>query len=76
MENQTPSQAEHIIGKFGSLGALSRALGHRHASTVQGWRERGFIPAPQQLAVLEAARANGIDLTPADFFPAESKAAE
>ena len=47
---------------------MARALGHRHASTVQGWKERGVIPARRANEVLDAARSLGIDLEPADFF--------
>lgn len=37
-------------------------------STVQGWKEVGLIPARHQQAVLDAAHAKGIPLSPADFF--------
>lgn len=60
--------AEHIISKFGGLSATARALGHKHPTTVQGWRESGIIPARQQPLVLAAARAQGLDIGPADFF--------
>jgi len=60
--------ARFIINKFGGLTAMARALGHRNVSTVQGWRQRGVIPARQQPLVLEAARNLGIDVTPEDFF--------
>ncbi len=60
--------AERIIEKFGGISAMAQALGHRHPTTVQGWKERGYIPARQQNEVLRAARDLGIDLAPADFF--------
>ena len=60
--------AEPIIAKFGGLSAMAAALGHRNPSTVQGWKERGIIPARQQPLVLQAARRLGIDLSPADFI--------
>ncbi len=62
------NQAEHIISKFGGLAALSRALGHKHPTTVQGWKERGVIPARQQADVLAAAQELGLALSPEDFF--------
>ena len=62
------TQAERIIERFGGLSALARAMGHKHVTTVQGWKERGYIPARQQDDVLEAAQREKIDLTPADFF--------
>jgi hypothetical protein len=37
-------------------------------STVQGWKERGFIPVRQQDEILNKARANNIDLSAEDFF--------
>lgn len=57
------TQAERVIRKFGGLTALSKALGHQNPTTVQGWKERGFIPVRQQGAVLAAARAKGIELS-------------
>lgn len=50
---------------------MARALGHKYSTTVQGWRGRGYIPSRQQQAVLNAARAAGITLAPADFFEVE-----
>lgn len=66
------TQAEHIIGMFGGVTALSRALGHRHPTTVQGWKERGFIPSPQHEAVLTAGREVNLTITPDDFFHTSS----
>lgn len=48
---------------------LSRVLDHAIApSTIQGWIQRGRIPATRQADVLSAAAAAGITLAPADFF--------
>ncbi|MGE4528116.1 MAG: carph-isopro domain-containing protein [Rhodospirillaceae bacterium] len=33
-----------LVKAFGGLSAMARALGHAHASTVQGWAARGAIP--------------------------------
>lgn len=63
------NQAEQIIQRFGGLSALAKALGGIPVSTVQGWKERGIIPAGRQADVLNAARSNGVALEPADFFP-------
>jgi hypothetical protein len=62
------TQAERIIGMFGGVTALSRALGHKHPTTVQGWKARGFIPSPQHNAVLTAGLENSVLITPGDFF--------
>lgn len=65
------TQAERIISKFGGITALSKALGHKFPSTVQGWKERGFIPADRQEEVIAAGRAQApaIELTGPDFLP-------
>lgn len=46
---------------------MARRLAIPH-TTVAKWLERGYIPASHQQRVLDAARADGIGLTPADFF--------
>lgn len=60
--------AENIIQRFGGLTAMSKAMGHKNVSTVQGWRIRGVIPARQQPEVLRVAQELGIPITPNDFF--------
>lgn len=60
--------AERVIEKCGGIRALSRLLGHRHPTTVQGWKERKVIPSRQQSQVLEAARGAGVELNLVDFF--------
>jgi D-beta-D-heptose 7-phosphate kinase/D-beta-D-heptose 1-phosphate adenosyltransferase len=60
--------AQRIIARFGGVTALARALGQRNPTTVQGWKQRGLIPARRQQQVLDAAQALGISLTPRDFF--------
>lgn len=62
------TQAQHIISIFGGAVHLARALGHKHSSTVQGWKSRGVIPASQQQIVLELGRDLGVDISPEDFF--------
>ena len=52
---------------------MAAALGHRHPSTVQGWRDRGYIPANRQQEVLDRARELSIPLQPADFFDSEEE---
>ncbi|MGP3725910.1 carph-isopro domain-containing protein [Cereibacter sphaeroides] len=53
---------------------MARACG-RPVSTVQSWKDRGSIPDEHKRPVLNAALANGIALTPAQFFPTEQKGA-
>ena len=62
------TQAQYIIDRFGGNSALARALGHKFPSTVQRWKDSGFIPSRHHQAVLDAARVRGIELTPDDFF--------
>lgn len=62
------SQAERVINKFGGLGATARACRHKNASTVQGWKERGWIPQERQAEVIEAARREGVDVSVEDFI--------
>lgn len=39
---------------------MARALGHKNASTVQGWVERNRVPTWHVEAIQEAARERGI----------------
>lgn len=61
------SQADRIIDKFGGINAMARALGHKNASTVQGWKERGAIPSKQHVAVWEAAKIHNIEMDLSEF---------
>lgn len=60
--------ARFVVDRFGSIGKLAAALGHKHRSTVQKWLEVGYIPAKHQIKVLAAAQDNGIVLTPAHLI--------
>ena len=67
------NQAQRIIGRFGGLTAMARALGHKNPTTVQGWKLRGVIPPKQQQKVLDAGQSLPEPLTPADFFEATAQ---
>jgi len=67
------TQAEHIISKFGGLTALAKALGHKHPSTVQGWKSRGFIPPRHYPAIRNAAERLGQELSANDFVQFEEQ---
>lgn len=54
--------AVRVIDKFGGLTAMSRALGHEHCTTVQGWRDSGRIPNWRWPEINEAAKREKIDL--------------
>jgi hydroxyethylthiazole kinase-like uncharacterized protein yjeF len=70
--------AQKIIALFGGVRPTARLLS-RHGdkrvppTTVQGWVDRGVIPAARQNDVLKAAKAEGIDLEPGDFFAIQEK---
>lgn len=55
-----PLKAGPVLEAFGGLRPLAQALGIT-ASTVQGWKQRGVIPGARAGAILEAARARGIE---------------
>ncbi|MGZ9812622.1 hypothetical protein ACXN5S_19330 [Pseudoroseicyclus sp. H15] len=69
------SPAECVIRKCGGVAATAR-LCNRHPTRVSRWPKPrdvaggggGFIPSPVQQELLTNARANGIPLTPEDFF--------
>jgi hypothetical protein len=59
---------DKIIATFGGQANLARALG-LPARTVTAWAERGAIHDKHKPGILNAARANSLPLTEADFFP-------
>lgn len=61
-----------IITKLGGLSVVAKALGHRNVTTVQGWVDRGVIPARRQREVLELAESVGFDIGPDDLIPTHS----
>jgi hypothetical protein len=72
--------AKHVIDKCGGFDAVAEMLGC-HVSRVYRWTyppERGgtggIIPSGRQVKLLKAARARGIELGPADFFPKDQAA--
>lgn len=58
-----------IIEKFGGTRKFAAAL-DLPPSTVQSWKDTGRIPSKHQQAVLDRARENNVELSPADFFEA------
>ena len=53
------NKADELILVFGGLTKTSRALGHKHCTTVQGWRESGNIPDWRKDEILRAAEDIG-----------------
>ncbi len=60
-----------VIGKFGGVRPLARALGHPNPSTVQGWWVRRRIPWALVERVIEAGDQRGITIELGDFLPTE-----
>jgi uroporphyrinogen-III synthase len=74
-----PAPAQAVIAAFGGIRPMAHKLGVA-VSTVQGWKERGIIPANRRDQVLEAAAVAGIEVDEAAFAsaarPARSRRAE
>lgn len=52
---------------FGGTRKAARAM-NKKASTIQSWKKAGIIPAKHQPDVLAAGKAEGINISPSDFF--------
>lgn len=70
--------AARIIDKCGGPAAVAKMLGI-HQSRVYRWTyptdrggSNGVVPTKQQARLLQIAREQGIDLSPADFFPQDA----
>lgn len=68
MSKSHVNSASAVIDKFGGLRALATALGHKHVSTVQGWRDRETIPSRRIPEIMQAGKEQGVDLSLSDFF--------
>lgn len=56
--------AHDVVASFGGIRPMANKLGVA-VSTVQGWRERGSIPAGRHAQIRAAAKKHGIQLEPA-----------
>ena len=56
------SNIEKIINSFGGMTAMARALGHKHPTTIQGWKVANHIPHWRYAEIEQAANSNGIDI--------------
>jgi hypothetical protein len=66
---ETFNQARFIADKFGGATALAEALPGVEYHRVSDWCRRSrYIPERFRQAILEAAAARGIDVTPYDFI--------
>ena len=61
-EDITLRDAKSIVAAFGGVRPMASRL-NIAVTTIQGWKSRGNIPKNRRRAVLEAAQADGLDLT-------------
>jgi hypothetical protein len=61
------TQAEYLIGRFGSMAALARSL-ELAPSVVQGWKERGVVPSRRLHEILAAGQTLNPPLRHREFF--------
>lgn len=62
-----------IIKRFGGIRPMAAKLGVA-VTTIQGWKERGHIPAGRWQQINAAAEAHGIDLGAGTAAPAQAEA--
>jgi len=62
------SRASEIIEYLGGTNAVARGLRHRWPTTVQGWKDRGIVPATRIPEVIAFAATSDRPLAYADFF--------
>ena len=72
LEETGESQVRRAIRAFGGVRPMATRLGVP-ATTVQGWKERGHIPAARVADVLAAAATHGVPLTAADLAAAAAE---
>lgn len=66
------TQAEHIIRAFGGVRPMAAAI-QKPPSTVQSWKDSGFIPARHQPEILKAGQKLAPPLTAHDFLPSQAE---
>lgn len=61
------NQAQTVIKKFGTQTELANFIGKKQ-STVQYWSKSGSIPTKWHKVLLELAKKEGVELTPAELI--------
>ena len=61
-EDNPLRDAKSVVAAFGGVRPMASRL-NIAVTTIQGWKSRGNIPKNRRRAVLEAAQADGLDLT-------------
>jgi hypothetical protein len=64
METEPAGVVDALIMAFGSLTKTAKALGHKHPTTVDGWRRSGRIPNWRWPEVIAGAERAGVVLPP------------
>lgn len=66
--------AHAVIARFGGIRPMAHKLGVA-VSTVQGWKNRGIIPAQRHEEVLAAAREHGVELDRSELAASSEESA-
>lgn len=61
-----PITVDFIVNHFGGTAATAKQFGV-YASTVSGWKRRGYIPAVLHYRVYIAAQETGLDIPDSVF---------
>lgn len=69
LQSLTMSKISDIIDELGGSREVSRALGHKNPSTVQGWKSRESVPQWQMTHLLDLAESKGKSITADDLLP-------
>lgn len=56
-----------VIAEFGTMTEVARVV-NRNIGAVSKWRRRGLIPNEVQAAILDAAKARGINVSAEDLI--------
>lgn len=62
MDSAPRSIADDVIAAFGGLAKTARALGHRHMTTVDGWRRSKRVPGWRWPEIVAGAEREGVTL--------------
>lgn len=61
------SNLDPIFAVFGGVRPMSRAI-EKPPTTVQSWKDSGRIPQQHWIAIIDAAKIEGVTLEPGQFL--------